>query len=781
MKGGDAAGLIAYVTASHDHEGRERGTVIALGGTVPGRGAKELADGFEALAALRPGLNRTVAHLMLRWTAADNPSVDQQAEMARLHAEALGFQHWTAFSHGDHVHVAASRVNSDGSVVSDRWDWKRAETSVRDLERRFGLVEIASSHLLDPDRRDAHRTAPTAGELGAAGRGEPSIRLQLQDAVDAAVGDGATFPTFVDRLHAVGITVVPNVQSTGRIAGLSFELDGMAFKASALGKGYSWQALQRKGVAYEQSEHGTFARELRDGYAGARDHVDHGPREAGSGGDRGNARAGGSPSSAVGDGDSGIDGGIPPHHGDLGALDEAGSSSEHGVSPEDSREEFRDVTKIDVPYDAPGGGHHETGGSGPDGGDREPVQSRSDGDPRRTGGRPSPVCGGGGAGLEAGAAGLDLEVMDGTESADAALRKWSRNMKRAMGKVPTKTKPSITPIEAPSLFRLSTLARVPLGGRDMTLEQVRVQVQALGCERYEIGVLPPRHRRDLRPERIRTWTPEEVLKAVPWLRRMNALDRDIYIRPASHDDGTIPGLVLIDDLKAATLDRLKADGFEPTIWIESSPGNFQAWVRLSQEPLTRDEANAVARELAIRYGGDRAAAAWNQYGRASGFTNRKQSRRTSKGAPFARLRSASRAVAPVGAALLIEIRAALEREAQRQAVRRAFYHRQAVTTFGSVSILECAADAFQRVRARIGTTKPDGSPDESARDFGAARQMIRDGYEDEHVAAAILEASPNLYDRHRNPEDYAKRTIEKARREFPAGRTATGPQPGRRR
>jgi hypothetical protein len=44
--------------------------------------------------------------------------IDQQ-QMAKLHAERLGFSHWRAASHGEHLHIAASRANGDGSVVPD--------------------------------------------------------------------------------------------------------------------------------------------------------------------------------------------------------------------------------------------------------------------------------------------------------------------------------------------------------------------------------------------------------------------------------------------------------------------------------------------------------------------------------------------------------------------------------------------------------------------------------------------------------------------------------------
>ncbi|MEI3781763.1 relaxase, partial [Pectobacterium brasiliense] len=42
------------------------------------------------------------------------------------------------------------------------------------------------------------------------------------------------------------IRVVPNIASTGKMNGFSFEYQGIAFKASQLGKGYSWSALQHR-------------------------------------------------------------------------------------------------------------------------------------------------------------------------------------------------------------------------------------------------------------------------------------------------------------------------------------------------------------------------------------------------------------------------------------------------------------------------------------------------------------------------------------------------------
>ena len=63
------------------------------------------------------------------------------------------------------------------------------------------------------------------------------------------------------------------------------------------------------------------------------------------------------------------------------------------------------------------------------------------------------------------------------------------------------------------------------------------------------------------------------------------------------------GLSLVDDLKAAAIAEMKAQGFEPALVVETSPGNFQAWLKHGQ---VLDEATStwVAKELALRFGGD---------------------------------------------------------------------------------------------------------------------------------------------------------------------------------
>jgi len=46
-----------------------------------------------------------------------------------------------------------------------------------------------------------------------------------------------------------------------------------------------------------------------------------------------------------------------------------------------------------------------------------------------------------------------------------------------------------------------------------------------------------------------------------------------YVRPAGRHQ-----MNLIDDLSAGSIERMKTSGFQPAAVVETSPGNFQAWL-----------------------------------------------------------------------------------------------------------------------------------------------------------------------------------------------------------
>jgi RepB DNA-primase from phage plasmid len=176
------------------------------------------------------------------------------------------------------------------------------------------------------------------------------------------------------------------------------------------------------------------------------------------------------------------------------------------------------------------------------------------------------------------------------------------------------------------------------------------QLEALGAECFDIGV----KRLDGTMILREGWGAKQVLKSLLWLRRENFNRGHIYVRPAGAH-----GLSLVDDLKADTLVRMKADGFAPAAAVETSPGNFQAWLKHG-EVLDEATSTRAAKLLAERYGGDPGSADWRHFGRLAGFTNPKPNRRLESGLqPFARLLEASGQVYRQAPLFIAEVRATL--------------------------------------------------------------------------------------------------------------------------
>lgn len=135
---------------------------------------------------------------------------------------------------------------------------------------------------------------------------------------------------------------------------------------------------------------------------------------------------------------------------------------------------------------------------------------------------------------------------------------------------------------------------------DRTLQAIGRQLKAMGCERFDIGV------RDATTGQMmnREWSAAEVLQNTPWLKRMNAQGNDVYIRPAEQERH---GLVLVDDLSEFDLDDMKAEGREPALVVETSPKNYQAWVKVA-DAAGGELRGQIARTLASEYDADPASA-----------------------------------------------------------------------------------------------------------------------------------------------------------------------------
>jgi hypothetical protein len=332
------------------------------------------------------------------------------------------------------------------------------------------------------------------------------------------------------------------------------------------------------------------------------------------------------------------------------------------------------------------------------------------------------------------------------------------------------------PVNSDGFLDIRHLA-APVG--DPTLRQVKRQVEGLGCAEFEIGVLPPKHRPDLKTKIIRTFSAVQLLaeKVIRWLKAMNAEGYDIYCRPAVLDQGMRHPLIFVDDLSAEQIEKMELAGLPVAVLVESSPANFHGWVRVGKYPISSEEALCSARTLAVLFGGDPAAVSSRQFGRLAGFTNKKSKHAVSGGAPFSMLRASTTEVAPDGPKFLEILRASMVKRANFiQAGQVSGDRRRAAAELGGEES-DRAAAAFLQARAGIQVLRSDGTPDESAADYGAAAGMLNEGWQPGDVYRALLRASPNIETRHRDVVEYAARTVASAERAAATKRPSRIPVP----
>ncbi len=233
---------------------QEKGQLLDT--NMAGDNPRTLAREFGEVRALRPNLTKAVCHVSLSIAPGERLTDGQWRDVAHNYLESMGFKdsQYVVTKHTDtehpHIHVLANRVTMSGEVVSDSHDYKRQEVLMRRLEREYGLSQVVPS-------KEASRKAMSKGEIEHVLRtGEASARTCLQEMVDKVLKESPELRTFINRLAQDGVETKLNQASTGRISGISFSLDGVALKGSDLGKSYTWNSLQKRGLHHEQIRYG---------------------------------------------------------------------------------------------------------------------------------------------------------------------------------------------------------------------------------------------------------------------------------------------------------------------------------------------------------------------------------------------------------------------------------------------------------------------------------------------------------------------------------------------
>jgi hypothetical protein len=269
----------------------------------------------------------------------------------------------------------------------------------------------------------------------------------------------------------------------------------------------------------------------------------------------------------------------------------------------------------------------------------------------------------------------------------------------------------------------------------------------MGSELFEIGLYNPNAGPGESVMIPRVWNAETILKSVPWLRHQNREGRNIYVRPRGEHD-----LSMVDDLTTDAVSAMKEAGFNPSVIVETSPGNFQAWLK-HPERISKEVSTAAARALAEKFGGDRGAADWRHFGRLVGFSNRKAKYlNASTGLyPFVRLIEAAGSVYPEAERFLAGVGHDLERRrAEREHLRS-----RALAQAGAVPKGDLKSIEVFRADSRYGG-------DGTRVDLAYAVYALSHGASAEEVVTAIRSRDLSHKGNERRQNEYVERTIKKA-------------------
>ena len=279
---------------------------------------------------------------------------------------------------------------------------------------------------------------------------------------------------------------------------------------------------------------------------------------------------------------------------------------------------------------------------------------------------------------------------------------------------------------------------------DRTAQAVTSQVRAMGCEVFEIGLFKPSATGKDPVMLPRIWDADTLLRSISWLKHQNRDGRNIYIRPKGEHN-----LTLVDDLNLVKVQAMKDAGFAPALIVQTSPGNFQAWLK-HPEALTKEVSTAAARRLAEQFGGDLAAADWRHFGRLAGFTNRKDKYKSDSGLyPFVLLVEQSGLPFANGAQFSGDVRSLVDAEQEK---------RKRLAMTAQVS----PPKAFALKSIETFRNDPRYNGDGTRVDLAYAIYAFSHGLDCQIVSEALCSRNLSHKGNERRQNDYVQRTIEKA-------------------
>ncbi|EJN3231609.1 relaxase/mobilization nuclease domain-containing protein, partial [Escherichia coli] len=249
-RGKNFAGVVQYALKPGIHH---KSDPVVIGGNMLSDTAIELIAEFDGTKQLRPDVQKAVWHNSLRLPDGESLTAEQWSSIADDYMKRMGFNdtHLRCYvlhddPAGQHIHIIASRIDiAGGKLYLGRNENLISTRIIGELEFAHGLTVTKTASSIapkQPKRRKVSRNEQMLSER----TGLPSPKEALQQILDKSLADTPDLLTFTKRLEEAEVGCKANIASTGKMNGFSFEYTGIAFKASQLGKSYSWANLSNR-------------------------------------------------------------------------------------------------------------------------------------------------------------------------------------------------------------------------------------------------------------------------------------------------------------------------------------------------------------------------------------------------------------------------------------------------------------------------------------------------------------------------------------------------------
>ncbi|MBA0204172.1 relaxase/mobilization nuclease domain-containing protein [Pectobacterium aroidearum] len=267
-RGKNFAGVVFYALRPASHH---KNDPIVIGGNMDGSAAEDLIAEFNTTKTLRPDVVKPVWHNSLRLPKNEALKNSEWSKIADDYMKRMDFSetHLRCYilhddTEGQHIHIIASRIDLNaGRLYLGKNENLVSTRIIQQLECDYSLTRTKGPELVISPSPASLSKRSTAQKPNGSTTTKPKKRSRnevmlekrtgelcpkaiIQDTLEALLANKPSITEFVQQLMAQNIRVVPNIASTGRMNGFSFECQGIAFKASQLGKGYSWSELQHK-------------------------------------------------------------------------------------------------------------------------------------------------------------------------------------------------------------------------------------------------------------------------------------------------------------------------------------------------------------------------------------------------------------------------------------------------------------------------------------------------------------------------------------------------------